>query len=246
MLRFIIPAYNEQDRIGPTLAALRSSFGDAEVIVIFDGDDGTPEVVRRFEGVRLLRYRSRLGKGGAVKEGIRLLEDGDRAVLLDADLPVGIGAIRLAVEALEAYDIVIPVRIYDRRPRGRYFLHNAFNSTAKLFFPALREFPDWQGGFKAFRAEAAKALLDQLVLNDFIFDTNFLVSSLRMGLRILAMPVAWRHVEQGSKVSGKVMKVTLMDFLSLVKLRAYYSPFRAILGTRAFQGAQSTILRALR
>ncbi|MGB9734520.1 MAG: glycosyltransferase, partial [Conexivisphaera sp.] len=63
MLRFIIPAYNEQDRIGPTLAALRSSFGDAEVIVIFDGDDGTPEVVRRFEGVRLLRYRSRLGKG---------------------------------------------------------------------------------------------------------------------------------------------------------------------------------------
>jgi hypothetical protein len=49
-LRFLIPAYNEEGRIGRTLSALRSAFPGVPVLVIFDGNDNTPGVVGRFEG----------------------------------------------------------------------------------------------------------------------------------------------------------------------------------------------------
>ena len=41
----------------------------------------------------------------------------------------------------------------------------------------------------------------------------------RGGKRVLEYLVTWQHEDEGSKVSGNVMKVALMDFLSLVKLR---------------------------
>jgi len=245
-LKFIIPAYNEEGRIGATLSALASSFPEAGVIVVFDGDDGTPDVVRRFGGVELHRYLKRLGKGGALREGLALLRGGEVGVLLDADLPVSADQIREAIKAFDGHDLLIARRVYAVKPKGRYLPHLAFNALSKLFFPALVPFDDWQGGFKVFRAEAAKEVLGELVLNDFIIDTNLLYAFLRRGKRVLEYPVTWRHEDEGSKVSGKVMKVALMDFLSLVKLRVYYSPLRPILSTRSFSRAQALAIRALR
>jgi len=245
-LRFLIPAYNEEGRIGRTLSALRSAFPGVPVLVIFDGNDNTPGVVGRFEGVELRSYPRRLGKGGALREGIRSLADGDVAVLLDADLPVSVEQIGAAIGAFDGNDLLVARRIYPRRPGARYLLHLAFNALAKLFFPALAPLEDWQGGFKIFRAEAAGEVLGELILDDFIADTNLVYAFLRRGRRVLEYPVIWRHEEEGSKVSGRVMRVTLMDFLSLVKLRVYYSPLRPLLSTRAFLRAQGLILRALR
>jgi glycosyltransferase involved in cell wall biosynthesis len=68
-LRFLIPAYNEEGRIGRTLSALRSAFPGIPVLVIFDGNDDTPGVVGRFEGVELRSYPRRLGKGAPSGRG---------------------------------------------------------------------------------------------------------------------------------------------------------------------------------
>ena len=83
----IIPVYNEAQTLGDCLASLVRQTGqrqDLEIIVVDDGStDNTPDVVRGFPGVRLLR-QSRQGPAAARNRGAReargeiiLFTDGD-------------------------------------------------------------------------------------------------------------------------------------------------------------------------
>jgi glycosyltransferase involved in cell wall biosynthesis len=82
----IVPAYNEQARIGSVLrAALSCKLAD-EVIVVDDGsDDETASVAARFAGVRVLTLSSNRGKGGAMWEGAHATK-APILVFIDADL----------------------------------------------------------------------------------------------------------------------------------------------------------------
>ncbi|MDP7983113.1 MAG: glycosyltransferase, partial [Conexivisphaerales archaeon] len=246
MTTILIPAYNEEERIGGCLSSLLKEVPSARTVVVFDGTDRTPEVAKGFPGVTVREMGRRVGKGGALIQGIRESAGDDVVVLMDADLPVSPRDVERAVEAMGDADMLVARRVYEGIPALRYALHDAFNALAKLLFPPLRRFNDWQGGFKVFREGRALSVLDELVLSDFIIDTNMLYAFLRRGYRVIEYPVMWHHEERGSKVSGKVFKVVLMDFLSLVKLRVYYSPARAVLGTKAFRSAQEFALKVLR
>ncbi|MFH0967551.1 MAG: glycosyltransferase, partial [Methanobacteriota archaeon] len=71
----IIPAYNEEDRVGRLLSELSDI--EAEFIFVCDGTDNTPDLINTFSheypamSVRCLEYSKRLGKGGGVYEGFR-------------------------------------------------------------------------------------------------------------------------------------------------------------------------------
>ena len=70
----VIPAYNEETRIISLFDAIPSF--DGELIVVCDGNDGTPDVVDGIAArrpdliVRCLRFGHRLGKGGGVIAGL--------------------------------------------------------------------------------------------------------------------------------------------------------------------------------
>jgi len=93
-LSIIIPAYNEEARIVPTLQAigafLRSSQIPAEVLVVDDGSrDGTARCVedmaRSFPLLRLIRNPGNRGKGYSIRHGFAESR-GRRVLLTDADL----------------------------------------------------------------------------------------------------------------------------------------------------------------
>ncbi|MEM4092255.1 MAG: glycosyltransferase [Conexivisphaerales archaeon] len=88
MYTFLIPAFNEEKRIRSTLSAITSAFPNNECLVVFDGNDHTPDVVSTFSGVKLITYDKRLGKGKAIMEGFKCLNSKSIIVLIDADLPV--------------------------------------------------------------------------------------------------------------------------------------------------------------
>src|SRR5580658_9840840 len=73
----VIPAFNEADRIVPTLEGYIGVLEELglpfEVIVISDGHDATPAVAGRFaaRGVTVYTYSRKLGRGGAIFEGFR-------------------------------------------------------------------------------------------------------------------------------------------------------------------------------
>ena len=94
-LSLVIPAYNEADRIGATLAAVLAYFGRqdyrSEIIVVDDGStDDTAGVVGRYceenpERVRLASLPGNRGKGYAVRTGMLNLAAGDYRFYYDAD-----------------------------------------------------------------------------------------------------------------------------------------------------------------
>src|SRR5207237_10654590 len=61
-------------------------------------------------------------------------------------------------------------------------------------------FWDTQCGFKAFRLDICRPILEAARVQGFAFDVELLYLAQRAGLRIREMPVRWTHAE-GSKVS---------------------------------------------
>ena len=89
MLSIIIPAYNEENRIKPTLQAYLDFFKDKdiEIIVIMNGcTDNTLEVVRSLNSPKInyINIPEAIGKGGAIIEGFKIAK-GNLISYVDAD-----------------------------------------------------------------------------------------------------------------------------------------------------------------
>ncbi|QGA53867.1 glycosyltransferase [Sulfolobus sp. E5-1-F] len=242
MISIIIPALNEERRIGKTLNKISSILPNAEIVVVFDGNDNTPEVVKKFPA-KLIISKTRLGKGGALKRGITE-SNFQRVLLIDADFPITEEELNkiLSTDA----DLVIPKRKIVGMPLKRRFLHKAFIILTKIFFPSLAKFSDFQAGVKLLNREKVSSVLSELVINDLLFDVNLIYAFKRRHYKVKEVEINYIHDESDSKISKKLIKVIILMFLSLIKLRVYYSPFRKILYTRMYLKAQDYILRKLR
>lgn len=224
-LSIVIPAYNEAERLPPTLrdiaAYLALEGRAAEVIVVDDGStDGTSAETRRVAAtepsIRLIRLPQNRGKGYAVRTGV-VNATGHRILFADADGSTPIEELRrleLALDggaqvavgsrSLAAAGVVVSARV-TRRLAGKVF--QALVRT--LADPGV---VDTQCGFKLFTAEAAHELFSRLRMNRFSFDVELLMMARRSGYRIAEVPVNWTH-RAGSKVNvlldGPAMTVDL-------------------------------------
>src|SRR5690606_37173155 len=71
LLTDIVPAYNEEDAIGPTLRGLRERLPRAEIVVVDDhSTDRTHDEACTVPGVRIIRHAYNCGYGGALKTGM--------------------------------------------------------------------------------------------------------------------------------------------------------------------------------
>lgn len=211
----IIPAFNEVARIGDsltdTLDYLRTCSPESEVIVVNDGStDTTAAVVREVFApavgieTRLIEYAPNRGKGAAVREGLRAATR-PIALFSDADLSTPINEASKLLEPIEAdeVDVAFGSRALDRRLIGnRQSLRREY---AGRFFNVLvrastgMPFWDTQCGFKAFRLDACRPVLESAHTDGFGFDVELLFLAFRAGLRLREIPVRWNH-HDGSKV----------------------------------------------
>jgi glucosyl-3-phosphoglycerate synthase len=85
MISAVIPAFNEAERIGKTVSALKQLPEIDEIVVVDDGsNDGTASAAES-SGARVVRQSPNRGKGAALTAGIQAAQ-GDILLLLDADL----------------------------------------------------------------------------------------------------------------------------------------------------------------
>lgn len=214
-LSVIVPAFNEAERIADTLSRLlgylQAHRPQSELIVADDGSsDGTAQVAQEiFAGTteltaHVLRFENNRGKGHAVREGL-LAAQAPIAIFSDADLSTPITELPKIVEPIEAgaYDLVFGSRalnrklIGQRQPWRREQGGKVFNAIVRL--TTGLPFADTQCGFKAFRMEAARPIIERARIDGFGFDVELLFLAQKAGLRLLEVPVRWDHNE-GSKV----------------------------------------------
>ncbi|MCW3060318.1 MAG: glycosyl transferase family 2 [Capsulimonas sp.] len=82
----VIPAFNEEHRIGAVLKTLTASPEVTEIIVVSDGStDKTYEAASAIPGVQAIQLPTNKGKGGAMRTGA-LKTDADVLLFFDADL----------------------------------------------------------------------------------------------------------------------------------------------------------------
>jgi dolichyl-phosphate beta-glucosyltransferase len=208
-LSVVIPAYNEELRIGQTLSVIRTYLRQqpfaAEILVVDDGSqDGTAATVRAFDAalppIRLLRNGRNRGKGFSVRRGF-LHADGEYLLFSDADLSTPIEEVEKLFAALrEPCDIAIGsralpgARVEIHQPRYREYLGRLFNRCVQTF--AVPGIQDTQCGFKCFRRETALAICERMTAEGFGFDVEMLYLARRLGYRVREVPVVWRNSPQ--------------------------------------------------
>lgn len=203
-LSVVVPAYNEAQRLPPSLdtivAYLQANHPDFEVVVVDDGStDETPALVRaRCDAeprVRLISYRPNQGKGHAVRKGLEAAT-GDAILFSDADLSTPIDEVDKMLPLIErGRDVVIGSRalaqseIRERQPLYRELAGKFFNLIVRLLIlPGLH---DTQCGFKLFRREAIVPVLPHLRNDGFAFDVEILALAKALGKSIEEVPVIW-------------------------------------------------------
>ena len=215
-LSIIIPAYDEQGRLGKTvekiLIYINEKNLDAELIVVDDGSkDETAEAARKicreFPEIQtnVISYAENRGKGFAVKTGLEAAQ-GEIALFSDADLSTPIEELPKLVEPIEKgeFDVTFGSRALDRnligvrQPWRREQGGKVFNLIVRL--ATGLPFWDTQCGFKAFNMKKFRPLLDIMQIERFGFDVEFLYVANLHNLKLKEIPVLWNHDER-TKVS---------------------------------------------
>lgn len=228
-LAVVVPAYNEEPRILPTLQRIHDYFTQQpytwSVTVVSDGSrDRTDEIVRDFASnhpqFRLHAYSPNRGKGHAVRTGM-LTAEGQLILFTDADLAAPIEevekllprmqpgvAVAIGSRPLKESDLVV------HQPFYREMLGRAANMVIQLL--GVKGIHDTQCGFKLFTNEAAKDIFARCKFTGFSFDFESLMIARDLGMKIEEVPIRWAH-QEGSKVV--LWRDVPKSFVDLVKLR---------------------------
>ena len=212
-LSIVMPAYNEGERIAPTIREYLDHFGriygtSFEIVVVLNGcRDNTRDVVEQTAAgnpcVRIIEFTQPLGKGGAIWEGLAVAH-GNKLAFVDADNMVRAPEAEKLVRALDSHDVAIANRFAGveeggtSQPPLRKLISLGSRFWVRLFLGL--PFEDTQCGAKAFRTVAWRHIAPEIRERSWAFDLDVLAHVRRLDLSVAEVPVRWRHITEGSKV----------------------------------------------
>ena len=224
----IIPAYNEEKRIGPFLEDLKAKIPQNwEVIIVCDGTDKTAEVAKKIDDrFRVLSFSKRLGKGGATRKGF-LAATGEVIGYVDADGAIPWESIQ------KVFDVVIKgekaavgsrwmkhSKVLISQAMSRVILGRLYHYFTMLFLGI--KIKDTQCGLKVYKREVVGEVLKKITTSNLSFDTAFLYHAQKTGYNVAEIPITWKDMD-GSKVSP--FKTAFMMFITLIGIRLAHSRF---------------------
>jgi len=224
----IVPAYNEADRIVPSLRQIGSYMAkhhpDYELLVVDDGStDGTSAAVQGCRNcsnyLKVLGYGVNRGKGYAVRFGA-LAATGDVVLFSDADLSTPIEEMEKMLPLIaQGYDLVIGSRalaqseIRRHQPFYREAAGKLFNLLVRLL--VTKTFRDTQCGFKLFRREPMMPVLRAQQIDGFAFDVEMITLAEAAGLKVAEVPVVWIN----SPASRVRLRAAVRAYVDLLGIR---------------------------
>lgn len=233
-LSIVIPAYNEEKRIGGTLARIETYAAKQdyamEVVVVDDGSlDRTADIVKEeYPDVRLLSYPANRGKGYAVNKGM-LAATGKFRVFYDADASTPIEEVeKLWPEFDAGAAVVIGSRalpgseIEIRQPWYRENMGRIYNVILRCL--GLTPFRDTQCGFKGFTAESCELIFPLQTQSGYGADCELLYIAKRQNQRIAEVPVRWLNSPE-TRVHAIYDSLDMLREIFTVRIKAFLGKY---------------------
>lgn len=229
-LSVIIPAYNEEKRLGKTLIDIDRYLSKQkyiyEIVVISDGStDRTVKMATNFQSIiknlKVIDNKKNHGKGFVVRQAM-LAARGKYRLFMDADNATTIDHFGKMLPFFEKGSQIV---IGSRDPKdakgarqavSQSFFKRLLGNLGNVLVQILAVWGIWdtQCGFKAFSAKAVEDIFSRLLIDQWGLDIEILAIAQRLGYKIDKIPVYWIN-EPDSKVGWKGYLRTLQELAQI-------------------------------
>lgn len=228
-LTVLIPAFDEEESIGPTVAAVREAFAglphDLEILVVDDGSTDRTAARAEAAGARVVRHPHRSGYGRSLKTGIVAARH-EIIAISDGDGSYPVEELPRLLELARDHDLVIGART------GAEYRGTLLRSPLRAAFVLLASFvagqwiPDPNSGLRVFRRADVLPLFPDLPRGFSFTTTQTLIMTLA-GAFIHYRPVDYRPRIGTSKILPVRHSLQIAQGLAEVVLR--HNPLKLFL-----------------
>jgi len=232
----IIPAYNEEEKIGEVIKKVPKSILGilTTVLVVDDGSTDQTSVISRRAGAIVVRHQVNSGVGVSFQTGLqKALEIGaDYLVNIDADgqyTPNNIIDILKPIVDGEA-DFVTANRFKDKQgnnnipdnmPKDKYYGNLLMSKL--ISFLTGQKFDDVSSGFRAY---SKKSMLLLELTGKFTYTQESFIDLASKGISIKSVSVPVKYFKnRKSRVAGNLFKYGVRTLKIIVKTFRDYQPF---------------------
>lgn len=234
-ISIVFPFFNEEKRINISLKNIlnflkKKNFLYTQIIFVNDGSyDKSPHIVKDFikinknHNLKLIHNKYNLGKGFSIREGIKHAK-GQYILTCDIDLSVKLEQLIKWKKYIKTQNNINKVYFGSRNVKGskveklisRYILGRIFSYFIKIIFNI--SINDTQCGFKLYEKKIALEIFKEVKDNRFMHDIEIVIICRKLNLKIIELPVNWKH-----KKFGKInfIKELPFIFLSLLKIKFF-------------------------
>jgi len=215
----VIPAFNEEKRIGKVLKSLLKY--PYQIIVVNDGSsDNTSKIVKEFGKVKLINNKTNLGQGASIRLGIQLAlsSKSDIIVTFDADGQHRASEIKKFIKKINAgYDVVLGSRFLKKTklPLKRKILLKGSILVERIFLGI--KLTDAHNGFRAFTSNAARKI--KIRENGMAHASEIIYRIKENGLKYSEIPVNIHYSADTINKGGNTIVRSFEVLYKLIKLR---------------------------
>ena len=223
-LSIILPAYNEEKSVGEVVTRLRSSFPEAEILVVNDSSTDATAQEALNAGARVVSHRYNMGNGAAIKTGARQAK-GEVLVFMDADGQHTDEAIQSLLDKLEeGFELVIGARNSTGQANtGRWLGNHLLNRFASLL--TGHKIQDLTSGFRAAYRDTFCQFL-YLLPNGFSYPTTSTMAFMRSGYPVAFVPIHVHKRKAKSKSKINLVRDGTRFLVIIMKITTLFSPMR--------------------
>lgn len=225
-ISIIIPILNGEqtirEAVETTIAYFMQSKHKYEIIVVNDcSSDDTFLVLtamQKIYDITVVNKHVWQGKGAAIKTGLKVAQ-GDHVLLMDGDLQISPDELDVFFRYMELNNAsaVIGNKHHPYSNTAYSFTRRVVSNGYHLLTKVLFGIPlrDTQCGFKLFKADVLRDILDKLLVKQFAFDLELIVALRENNIRIADAPVYVKRPLGRGSVTLKNIFQTLKDTLAV-------------------------------
>ena len=204
----VMPAYNAAGTLQQTWGEIPPGSVDEHILVDDASRDDTVAIARSL-GIRVLEHAKNRGYGGNQKTCYReALDRGAEIVVMlhpDYQYDPRLVPMMLLPLQLGSLDVMLGSRVRTRReclesgmPLYKYLGNRMLTLIENICLG--QNMGEFHSGFRAYRREVLETIPFERFSDDFVFDSQFLVSAIDAGFRVGEIPVPVRYMPEASSI----------------------------------------------